>query len=807
MKMIPLLSLIVFTVNVVAAWEAKQIFRTERYSRGDTNVRVIQEIDKAAWIGSAKDAPFVRFKKTFTVSANEPLTIDVSADERFILLCDGIPFSRGPHRSTIERWLYQTYTLNLPNGEHTLEAVVWKINDHAPLAQLSWKHGFILKANGTYDNQLTTGKAAWLAAPLSNTRMTNKGESGTFGVGSQCEVQGTAFLNETPPSSSFAPVRIVRAPVRPNIYGLRTLGWLLFPTTLPDQMNRPDQPGAFQACRSDPDEKTFFEPNDGKHANLTQWNSLLKNNAPFTIPANTTMRVIWDLKNYFCAYPECSVSGGKGAIIRWGWSESMKDRNGHKGDRNGWENKRFSGFVDTFKPDGRAEGFFTSPWWRCGKWCQIEVKTGTEPLTIRSIRIRETRYPTPPTASFECDDPSLTAVQRICVRGMQMCMHEMLFDCPYYEQQMYPGDTRVQLLTVGALNHDDRLIRRAIELYDLSRRDNGMVAMNFPTRGLQESSTYTLCWPLMFRDYLYWHAHADWLKARMPGLRHTMHSMALYENQDGLLENLPGWSFIDWVPEWNTGIAPNGSRGEGVSAINNLFYLLALQSTAEVESAFGETLLARYWKDKADRLGKRILQQFWAPARGLIADTVKKDKFSEHAQCLAILSRILPPDQEQRLFQKLLETKDLSRTTVYFSHYLFETYLKHGRADLFLKRLDLWRDYVKMNMCTPLESPGEARSDCHAWGSHPLFHLHAGVAGVQPDAPFFRRVRIAPNPGSLTRIHAHTPHPDGEIVTELTFRNGGVNGTITLPDGINGTFVWKGKSLPLHPGKQTIQQP
>jgi hypothetical protein len=40
------------------------------------------------------------------------------------------------------------------------------------------------------------------------------------------------------------------------------------------------------------------------------------------------------------------------------------------------------------------------------------------------------------------------------------------------------------------------------------------------------------------------------------------------ENADGLLANLPGWSFIDWAPTWKTGNAPDGSA---LNAPNNLF--------------------------------------------------------------------------------------------------------------------------------------------------------------------------------------------------------------------------------------------
>ena len=37
-----------------------------------------------------------------------------------------------------------------------------------------------------------------------------------------------------------------------------------------------------------------------------------------------------------------------------------------------------------------------------------------------------------------------------------------------------------------------------------------------------------------------------------------------------------------------------------------------------------------------------------------------------------------------------------------------------------------------------------ARSDCHAWGSHPIYHLLTGVAGIKPASNGFASVRIVP---------------------------------------------------------------
>ena len=109
-----------------------------------------------------------------------------------------------------------------------------------------------------------------------------------------------------------------------------------------------------------------------------------------------------------------------------------------------------------------------------------------------------------------------------------------------------------------------------------------------------------------------------------------------------------------------------------------------------------------------------------------------------------------------------------------------------------------------MNMNCPLESLVFPRSDCHGFGAHPLFHFHSGVAGVTPAAPFFARVRIAPCPGRLGRIRAKTPHPKGFVETDLEFDGSAVRGSVRLPAGVTGVFVWRDEERPLKEGLSEI---
>ena len=59
--------------------------------------------------------------------------------------------------------------------------------------------------------------------------------------------------------------------------------------------------------------------------------------------------LLWDLDNYFCAYPLCEVSGGAGAKLAWSWAESLYlPKSRAKGNRNEFIGKNFRGMTDTF---------------------------------------------------------------------------------------------------------------------------------------------------------------------------------------------------------------------------------------------------------------------------------------------------------------------------------------------------------------------------------------------------------------------------------------------------------------------------
>ncbi len=65
-------------------------------------------------------------------------------------------------------------------------------------------------------------------------------------------------------------------------------------------------------------------------------------------------------------------------------------------------------------------------------------------------------------------------------------------------------------------------------------------------------------------------------------------------------------------------------------------------------------------------------------------------------------------------------------------------------------------------------------------------------------------IKISPSFGDLSMINASYPHHLGNIEINLTKKGSGVEGEITISQGMKGDFIWMTKKIILKPGKQKI---
>jgi hypothetical protein len=780
----------------------------------------------ARWIAhpEAENLPSVAaYRRQFTVAEVVTLRIHVSADERYALYLDGARIGRGPERGDRHHWFFETYTLSLPAGEHCLVALVWALGEGAPLAQFSVRPGFILACDDPqWRVLLATGVASWKTKRLAGLSFSKNNQG--FGVGANVEIDGARFAwgFERGEGDGWGAPLVGDEGISAggfDQYGTLGTAHHLAPATLPGMFAGCWRKGVVRhiaVVGEDVDLSSIpIRSDDDLPDEHAVWNGVLRDKTTVIIPAHTRRRVLIDLENYVCAYTRLVTTGGDGAAVRVSWAESLyNDSIGAwwetfhalKGNRDAIEGKCYCGEGDIFHPDGGEQRVFENLWWKAGRYVEVLVVTEDEPLVIEDLTFLETRYPLEPEAQFHASDPRFTRIWPIMVRALQMCSHETYMDCPYYEQLMYVGDTRLEALVTYCLTRDDRLPRKAITMFDVSRFPHGLTQARCPCRSTQLIPPFSLWWCGMVYDYALWRDDADFVRARMPGVRAVIDAFLSYRS-DGLVKAPPGWNYVDWTtdPAWHRGVPPDGEGG--VNGILNWHFVLALTYVAALEDWLGEPENAARMRRYAQEAAQASTAAFWDEERGLFADDLAHRHFSEHAQCLALLSGLVDADKCARVAEGLLTADDLTRATIYFSHYLFETDRILGRIDKLFERLEEWFELANLGFKTTRESPEPTRSDCHAWGAHPIYHSYATILGIRPGGLGFREVVIQPLLGPLTAVKATLPHPQGEIAVDLTQPEPGVlRGTLTLPPGVTGNLILGGEMFPLRGGQQDIQE-
>jgi len=764
----------------------------------------------AKWISPdfETDGPIVAaYSHRFELQTARTFTIHVSGDERYQLFLNGVRIGRGPERCDEDHWAFASFTLELGPGEYTLLAIVHSLGEAAPFAQHSVRHGFIL-ASPEFP-AIDTGTARWDCCLLGGYEF--KPPQSAWGTGYRVRMDGSKLdlRASRGGTSGWKPAKA--GPVGAIAGHSSELGpeHLLRPALLLPQTEAPISGIRVRHARAIPAGDTHPIPfraadNDAAlHAAASQWIA----GETWKIPAGQRIRVLLDLDNYYCARPIIKTRGGAGGRVRVNWQEALfnKDEEMTKGNRDDIEGKHFStlwswsdGVGDDYLPsDGDCA--FEPLWWHAGRYVEVVIETRDQPLELESPAFIETRYPLENESRFASSDATLDPIIPIAVRGLQMCAHETYFDCPYYEQLQYVGDTRLQALVTYAISPDDRLPRQALLAFDHSRRIEGLTMSRYPSRVRQVIPPFSLWFVTMVHDFMMWRDDRAFVAARMPAVRSVLDHFASFVRDDGLLEPPPGWNFVDWVDSWSSGEPPT-ARTSPVAPIN-LQLAHALRAAAELERYVGEPELAARWTRMEQGLLNEIHERFFIPERGLYADDLAHQHFSEHSQCLMA---ILDPERGKAIVDELFRADDLAEATIYFSHYVFEAARVMGRTDEIHPRLDLWRGLVANGLRTTVEKPEPTRSDCHAWGAHPLFHFHATFAGIRPAEPGFRKVRIQPQLGPLTFVESEIPHPSGRIKARIDRVGGGYRIQATLPTGVTGEAVANGRTVPLISGEQTV---
>ena len=759
----------------------------------------------------------VAYRLRFNSDRQEDIRLNVSADQRFRLYFDGKFVGEGPHRGDPDHWCYHPFEISCTPGVHCLVAIVWSIGHKGgpPTAQMSVRHGFVAWSEAADSSRFNTGRANWESSLVAGYGFLSPGVA--WGSGARVRIDGKSFPFgiESGNGSTVWTTPVSVAPARCDVftdYGDLHLHWTLVETRLPPmlrQVHRPPSVRMAEDCSPTHTELRAFDPTNNRPALHDAWQALLNHHQPILLPPNSSIRVLLDLGTYSCAFANIRSRSGRGTRIRVRWSESLfvdqepksiwpfGEPKGHRDEISG---KYFRGMGNQYiLGGGDAPQTYSPLWWEAGRYIEVLIITSDEPATIEEFELVETRYPTNAQGHYESSEPVHADVVRLGARSLAVSAHETLMDCPYYEQLQYAGDARLQALVSFVIEPDSRLQKRAIELIQFSRLPGGLTQSRYPSRGPQVIPPFSLVWIGMVHDYWMYRGDEPFVRSSLGTIRSVLDIHLRQIDDCGILQAAPGWGFVDWVREWDKGVPPESANG--ASSIRSLQAIIALQQAASIERAMGIPELGVMYEKYAAELFKRTLAATWDLTRHRLADLAESPQASEHAHALALISGLATQAQSEAIVDALLHHDDLTRATVYFSHYVFEALTLLGRADAWQTKLDPWIKMRDLGLHTTLESPEPARSDCHPWGAHPIFHFHSGILGVRPAAPGFAQIRINPQLGHLMFARGATAHPRGWIITDFKTVEGQVRGFVDLPHQTSGSLLVNGKEHQLREGR------
>ncbi len=766
----------------------------------------------AAWVthptAPLREPIVLHFRRSLELAAvPTSYPVRVSADNRFILYVNGRRVGEGPARGDLSHWRYERFDLAplLHVGSNLITATVWNWGIFAPLAQISDRTAFLLESEATGADGISTPEK-WQVEIESGHRALDRSsvDLHTYfasGPGEQIDAEHYDWDWQSASDANGNWVAVatpMRDDMNPSVnqaHSGDTTGdnnWGLVPDVLPHMEYAPTSAGEVVRVGTPANEQPGL-------------NSFPE--TPVTLPPGTSLHLLLDRKTLTTAYPILTVSGGKGAKIWLTYSEALYDKQMHKGDRDEVGNRQAHGLKDNFLPDGGQHRTFEPLWWRTWRFLAIDIEPGDTPLTLESLTAAFTAYPFEEKATFISPDIDLQRIWDISWRTARLDAHETYMDTPYYEQLQYVGDTRIQALISYSVANDDRLARQALEAFDTSRIPDGITRSRYPSSLAQTIPTFSLLWIGMVRDWWNYRPDPEPARTSLPGVRTVLDWFVQYEQPDGLLRKLPWWSFIDWVPKGE--IPTYDANGE--SCTTTLQYLGALEDAAALEKGLGDPLLADRHLKRAAHVRSALTAKCWDAKRNLVAETPERKGYSQQASILGVLFDVVPKQSQQAVMENVLKIEpgakldDVLSASYYFRYYLARALEHAGMGDRYLDSIEPWRDLLPQHFSTWPETPGDTRSDSHAWSAHPIYDLLTLVAGIGPASPGFKTVRIAPHLGSLPRLQATYPHPEGTISVEYVRKGGALEAKIKLPGTLTGNFEYGGRTWKLEPGQNRIE--
>lgn len=371
---------------------------------------------------------------------------------------------------------------------------------------------------------------------------------------------------------------------------------------------------------------------------------------------------------------------------------------------------------------------FETFWFRAFRFLRVESENPQD--DILEITYKECYYPLDMQGTFECSDESFNEIFKISAHTMMCSMHEILVDCPYYEQQQYIMDAAIESAVLMRMSSDVRLIKKCICEFAESQHADGLLSANYPCGFTQIIPGFSLFWIFLLKDYLEYSGDLDFVRKFTGNMDRILSYFDEIIRKSNYITKSNYWDYVDWVPNWNNGI-PNTEKEEALT-IYNLYYAYALKCAEYIAYYTERKGLASEYDERYKQIKSLINQYCFDEEAGLYRDGSKTKEFSQHTIIFAILSEVVSQNRIKEMIKRL-QDESLHKSSFSMNYYLFRALEKSQNHQYIFQFMEGWKKMLDLNCTTWCENPDSPRSECHGWSSAPLYEFSANLLGVKYD--------------------------------------------------------------------------
>jgi len=480
--------------------------------------------------------------------------------------------------------------------------------------------------------------------------------------------------------------------------------------------------------------------------------------------------VEYDAGEYMTAKMKFDIASNSNVTITYSECYEFEDGKKKRDDSNGFLNG-YSDYVKTADEDIVYEPF----WFRAFRFIRVEGDCEA----VGSIKAYRCNYPIDFKGSFECSDENYNKMFDVSINTMLCCAHEIVVDCPFYEQQQYVMDSAIEHAVMMRMTDDRRLVKKCIRDFAESQKPSGLLCAQYPSTYTQIIPGFSFFWIFLLRSYLEDSKDTSYVSEFVGKADAVLGYFDRLCADRGYITPSNMWDYVDWVPEWEGGIVP--VKDNEALTIYNLYYACALKDAAFICRKIGRNGLASDYEERYEIVKNNINNLCYNEEKGMYQDGSETETYSMHTIIWAILSEVVPEDKKDKLISHIFD-EGLSKSSFSFIFYLFRAFEKCGRYDMAFELFKNWQIMLDNHCTTWCENPDNPRSECHAWSCAPYYEFSANILGVKVG--YDDEIIIAPNTGSLSYAKGTVPTRFGTVSVDWTNKNGKFIIKVSGADGV-----------------------